>query len=236
MIHDPGSAPDNPVRGMSDDAPQNPDASPCAHAPRISEKLRALADALKKRDVTLRELAEVGDESEDALFLLLLLLSLPFCQPIPLAGLSTPFGLAIFAGGRAMAAGRPFRMPARIAAVRVPHTFFPALLRGAARMVGWLERHLRPRRRELAREPGWRRVHGAVIAFWALMLALPLPLPFSNVFSALPIPLLAAALLEDDGVMIIRAYVASALCAAYWIAMIFFGGELIALGNRLLGS
>ncbi len=195
---------------------------------RVSERLRELEQALRGREVTLAELAAVGDESEDAYFLLALLLSLPFCQPVPLAGLSTPFGIMLAAIGWAMARGKPFRVPARIAAVRVPHTFVPFLLRTAARMVGWLESHLRRRRESLARSPRWRRAHGVVILFWSAMLALPLPIPFSNVFSALPIPLLAAALLEDDGVMVLRAYAASALCAAYWLALVFFGAELAA--------
>lgn len=195
-------------------------------AVRVSARLSELAEAVRGRDVTLAELAAVGDESEDAYFLLALLLSLPFCQPVPLAGLSTPFGLMLAAIGWAMAWGRPFRVPARLATVRVPHTFVPLLLRVAARMVGWLEAHLRRRRAGLARSPAWRRVHGIVIVFWSVMLALPLPIPFSNVFSALPIPLLAAGLLEDDGVMVARAYVASLLCAAYWLALVFFGAEI----------
>ncbi len=201
-----------------------------AHAP-LSRRLLELAEACRGRDVTLAELASFGDEREDAAFLLVLLLSLPFCQPVPLAGLSTPFGLMLAALGWGMLRQRPFRVPARIAAVRVPHRFFPLLIKGAARLVGWIERRLHRRRVGLARSPRLRRMHGAMITFWALMLALPLPIPLSNVFSALPLPLLAAALLEDDGVMVMRAYVAGAVCMAYWVAIGFFGAELVSFAN-----
>lgn len=200
---------------------------------RVSARLNELAQAVRGREVTLSELAAVGDESEDAYFLLALLLSLPFCQPVPLAGLSTPFGLMLAAIGWAMARGKPFRVPDRLANVRVPHTFVPLLLSVAARMVAWLEAHLRRRRVSLARSPAWRRLHGVTILICAVMLALPLPIPFSNVFSAMPIPLLAAALLEDDGVMVIRAYVVSLVCATYWLALAFFGAELAAHADLL---
>lgn len=185
----------------------------------ISRRLEELAAACRGRDVTLRELMRIGDESEDAYFLLLLLLSLPFCQPVPLLGLSTPFGLVLAAIGWSLVRKRPFVLPARAANAVVPHRFFPMLITGAGRMVGWLERHLKRRNEAFVRTPHMRRIHGAVILFWALMLALPLPIPLSNVFSALPLPPMAAALLRDDGVMMVRAYLISLVCLAYWIAV-----------------
>lgn len=205
----------------------NSDSHDPSRAPAtISVRLLCLAEACRGRDVTLAELASFGDEREDASFLLVLLLSLPFCQPVPLAGLSTPFGLMLGALGWGMFRQRPFRLPAKLARVRVPHRFFPLLIKGAGRLVGWMERHLRRRREGLARSPGLRRLHGACILFWALMLALPLPIPFSNIFSALPLPLLAAGLLEDDGVMVLRSYLAGLVCLAYWLVIIFFGAEV----------
>lgn len=199
--------------------------------PSVSRRLLELAEACRGRDVTLGELAAFGDESEDVYFLLVLLFSLPFCQPIPLAGLATPFGLVVAAIGWAMVMQKPFRIPDRLGRVRIPHKFIPTLIKGAGKLVGWLERHLHRRRVPLARSVTMRRIHGATICFWGLMLALPIFIPLSNIFSALPLPFLAAALLEDDGVMVIRSYIASAVCAAYWLALGFFGVELLGWAN-----
>lgn len=194
--------------------------------PSISARLLELAEACRGRDVTLRELTTIGDDSDDSYFLLILLASLPFCQPIPMYGLSVPFGLTIAGMGWAMFLQKPFRLPDRVAKARIPHRFIPSLIKGAGKLVGWLERHLRRRRVELVRPVTARRIHGAVITFWGLMLAMPLPIPLSNLFAALPIPLLAAALLEDDGVMVVRSYIVSGVCALYWVTL----GLLLAFG------
>jgi hypothetical protein len=199
---------------------------------RISARLLKLSEACRGRDVTLGELAAFGDESEDAYFLLVLLLSLPFCQPIPMTGLSVPIGLMLAGIGWAMVLEKPFSLGDRVSRVRIPHKLIPALIKGAGKLVGWLERHLHRRRTTLTRSRPMRRLHGATICFWGLMLALPLPIPLSNIFSALPLPLLAAALLEDDGVMVVRAYIASTVCAAYWLSLGFFGVEILGWVNN----
>lgn len=205
----------------------NTDSSaPTPSAVSISARLLDLAEACRGRDVTLDELTRLGDETEDNYFVLLLLLSLPFCQPIPLYGLSTPIGLTLAVIGWAMLLQKPFRLPVWIGSRRIPHKFIPALIKGAGKLVGWLEKHLRRRKEPLARSVTARRIHGGVFAFWGVMLALPLPIPFSNIFAAIPIPMLAAALLEDDGVMVIRSYIASGVCLVYWIVL----GLLLAFG------
>lgn len=201
-------------------------AAPTPPRVSVSARLLDIAEACRGRDVTLLELTTLGDESEDNYFLLILLLALPFCQPIPTPGLSTPLGLSIAVMGWAMVWQKPFRLPARIARVRIPHKFIPALIKGAGKLVGWLEKHLRRRKEPLARSVTARRIHGGVFVFWGVVLALPLPIPFSNVFSAIPIPILAAALLEDDGVMVVRSYIASGVCLLYWIIL----GLLLAFG------
>ena len=62
-------------------------------------ELKALAEVFAEREVTLSELMERLGARASAL--LVLILGLPFCAPIMIPGLSTPFGLVIaFIAGR----------------------------------------------------------------------------------------------------------------------------------------
>ena len=66
------------------------------HAPRhLSEEIALLAARSAARALTLREV--IFTLRGRAYLLLVILLTLPFLTPIPLPGLSTPFGLAIAA-------------------------------------------------------------------------------------------------------------------------------------------
>ena len=56
----------------------------------------------------------------------------------------------------------------------------------------------------------------------ALMLLLPLPVPFSNIIPAWGIMLIAGGLLERDGAFIIAGYVASLLTIAFFAAIAHF--------------
>ena len=60
---------------------------------KLSEELADLRFRLTEQPVTLREVILVLRGR--AYLLLVILLALPFCTPVPLPGLSTPFGLAI---------------------------------------------------------------------------------------------------------------------------------------------
>ena len=60
---------------------------------KLSEELIELRERVAERAVTIRELLYVLKGR--AYMLLVILLTLPFLLPVPLPGLSTPFGLAI---------------------------------------------------------------------------------------------------------------------------------------------
>src|SRR5215203_536054 len=67
---------------------------PFAHQPRrLSHEIDALLAALSERPISLREIIAVIQGR--AYTLLLILLSLPFCLPLPLPGLSTALGAVI---------------------------------------------------------------------------------------------------------------------------------------------
>ena len=83
---------------MATDAAPDPRAGPLAAAapdPRrkLSEELDLILREFEVETVTLREV--IGILHGRGYVLLVMLLALPFCTPIPLPGLSTPLGLVI---------------------------------------------------------------------------------------------------------------------------------------------
>jgi hypothetical protein len=69
----------------------------------------------------------------------------------------------------------------------------------------------------------------------ALILLLPLPVPFSNTLPAFSILFLAAGLLERDGVFVVAGHVAFALAAGYLVLVGVVGVEGIVAAKRWLG-
>ena len=145
-----------------------------APRPSFSEELQQLANQFVKQPATLKGiLAATQGRGFD---LLLVLICLPFLTPIPLLGLSTPFGLVVFLIGARLALGRQPWLPRRIWKRELPGGFITKLLSAATRVVRWLEVLLRPRLRFLHEQVLFRRVSGALIMASGLLLLLPVRL------------------------------------------------------------
>ena len=191
-----------------------PDSKDAVHRP-LGQRIADLAAACRQDSVTLQELAENLDGR--SFYLLIFLVSLPFCQPVPMLGLSTPLGLFLAFLGWRMTLGLPLRVPLRLRHIKIPRKFFPRLLAGAGRLLRWLEKH-RGNDWGAVTELFWvQRLCGANLLLCAALLALPLPIPFSNFFPALPIALSMAALVESDGKMLLRAAVAAGFNLLFWL-------------------
>jgi hypothetical protein len=143
----------------------------------LAEAVLSLAEAAIGREhLTLGEILEAVGSQGPALAAALL--SLPFLQPIPLIGLSTPIGAAIALLGFGLFKGREMRIPKRISSVRIPVN---VVLR-TTEYLATFEVKLKPYLKSDVNfeSIGIRKLFGAVIAFHGALLALPLPIPFSN--------------------------------------------------------
>jgi hypothetical protein len=203
-------------------------------ARRLSEELNDLRSRVAERSVTIREL--LYTLRGRAYLLLVILLTLPFLLPLPLPGLSTPFGLAIVLICARMALGqRPF-LPKSIQRRKLPAGFIPRLLTLAAKIIGWLERILRPRWLVLTEHPLIRQLHALVMVGGASILLLPLPIPLSNGLPAWSILLLACGLLERDGRAIVFGYFMLGLSVVYLWAFGEAAQEIVTAALRWLRS
>lgn len=197
---------------------------------KLSEELQRLIDQFQMRSVTLRELIAVLDHR--AYNLLLLLLALPFLLPVPLPGLSTPFGSVIALIAARLMVGRKPWLPRQLLDTALPVKFFPMLLGSARRILRGFELLLRPRAFWITSHP-LPQLHAMLIFVAALVLLLPLP-PGTNFPPALVIVIMAGGLLERDGLFVLCGYVAFAFNILFFALFAFYGSRLFEIAWRWL--
>jgi hypothetical protein len=100
---------------------------------------------------------------------------LPFLQPIPIPGLSVVLGTCIALFGFFMCIGRPPWVPERVAKIEVEKKFLLRVTRALESLLKKVERISRPRYSEIFERRGFQATHGFLIAWHAMLLALPLP-------------------------------------------------------------
>jgi hypothetical protein len=173
---------------------------------------------------TMNELLEQTEGR--GLYLMMIVLCLPFVAPLPIAGASTPLGTVIVILAARLALGLPPRLPRCIGARRLPSDRFPKVVRGGVRLLRFIERWIKPRGTGWL---GWRAArtgNALLLAFMAFLLALPLPIPATNLLPADAIVLVAASMMEEDGRFIWVGYAVSLLTMVYFtglgIVIIFF--------------
>jgi hypothetical protein len=182
---------------------------------KLSVELGDLRVAAGDRAITLREVIQVLGGR--AYMLLVLLLALPFITPIPLPGLSTPFGLAIVLIAFRLSLGQRPWLPKKLQRKVLPAGFIGKVFGFAEKLLRFFEKFLRPRLTFLTDTPLLVRLHAVFLLIAALVLLLPLPIPFTNSFPAWAILLMAAGLLERDGFFIIASYLVFVAGVFYFI-------------------
>lgn len=115
------------------------------------------------------------------------LLTIPFLQPVPLFGLSAPAGFTIGLSGVALMLGKPIWLPKQIANLRIG----AETVRKTVKLLLEFEAKLKPyinngslTKLRIAPQDSLRRLLGIWIAIHGVLLALPLPIPFSNALPA----------------------------------------------------
>jgi hypothetical protein len=138
--------------------------------------------------------------------LILILLSLPFCLPLPLPGMSVPFGLLIAFLGIRMTFGKGIWLPLRLLSKKIK----TSLLKKIVKKTQWLMKKMQvwthPRLQWMNIHPVMKIVNGIIISLLGLALALPIPIPFSNITAAWAIFIISFGIMKDDGVFTLLGY------------------------------
>jgi hypothetical protein len=185
---------------------------------KFSDLLHAIRDQAAERSLTIGDLLLVVGPKGHAF--LTLFLVLPFLQPIPLPFVSTVFGVTIGIIGFFMAFGRKPWIPARIASRTIHSTALLKICSGLERLMLRLEHLIRPRGEHFLRFFAMQRTNGFLLGLHGLLLALPLPIPFSNFLPALVLFLIALGSLEEDLAVVALGYLAVIVNAAFFTILV----------------
>lgn len=174
------------------------------HPPLSQELGRFLASP---QTLTIRRLlAQTGGRG---LYLVIILLSLPFVVPVSVPGASTVLGTCVALLALPLALGQTPWLPRWLGDRPLRPARSQKLVRGSVRLLRFIEKGVRPRFGYWLRWPVARVFNSLLLLLLALLLALPLPSPpflFSNSLPAYGIIFLAACMMEEDGMMIFFAY------------------------------
>ena len=148
---------------------------------------------------------------------LILILSLPFIQPIPVPGLSILFGLAIFMLGLRIALGKKAGLPEFIRKKEFETEAVLRLTEAARKIFSKVENLFKRRFLFLVDTPG-HNVAGLSLMANGVALSLPLPpvILFSNGLPALSVFLICVGLLERDGLFIAFGHILAILTWFYF--------------------
>jgi hypothetical protein len=200
-----------------------PEPAASAQPRKLSDDLERLLQEFAAETVTLREVMAVLDGR--GYVLLVMLLALPFITPIPLPGLSTPFGMVIALIGLRLSLGLKPRLPARLLDTTLAPRLFARVFAAARKVVRGFEVLLKPRLPWMTAGTRVLRFHALPIFLCGLLLLLPLPVPFSNLLPAFSILLIAAGLLERDGLFILAGHAVFAGAVVFFVFLALASAE-----------
>ena len=175
---------------MSDDTPHT----------QLSAELTAFVDGLVGEDVSI---GEVLDAIADRGFgLILLILALPAALPLPAPGYATPFGLMMALLALQMMRGRrtPW-FPERVRARRISRSKLAWTVKNAGVPLRFVEWIIRPRLSGLARNRAFLSLIGFIVLLMSISMSMPIPL--TNTAPSFVIFVLAAGILEEDGLVLL---------------------------------
>ncbi len=191
---------------------------------RLSADLERLRDLAESGPLTLGGLVDALNARGHAF--MCLILGFPFLTPIPLPGVSIPFGVMIVIAAVSMSAGVPPWVPAAFREKELPRAQVSKALGFSLSVLRKVEFLVKPRGRIFLRFPGVVRMAGVAMAACGLLLALPLP-PGTNFPPALGIVLVAIGVLEGDSIVLGLGFLVAVINVSVFGAVSVFGFDYV---------
>lgn len=182
---------------------------------RMIQRMRAEVD---RGDLQFGEIFDILKDYGHSV--VILFLCLPFLQPIPFPGLSTPIGILIGLSALCQAAGVEPWIPKRWRGHTLKSPVLVKIFEIAEKGVRRLSKFIYPRWSFIFDVPVVAWLNALLICVAAFLLALPLPIPFSNTVPVIFIVMMCLARLEKDAVLLLASYVMFALCILFFFSLV----------------
>jgi hypothetical protein len=151
--------------------------------------------------------------------LILVLLCMPFCQPLQIPGLSLPFGLMISFIGLRIVFGKRIWLPKKVLEKKISHRSFKKILDKVLSLDHKIKPLIHPRLLWMSHSLFMEKFNGFIVCLLGLFLALPLPIPLSNLTAAWSIFFIGLGMIEDDGIVIALGYIVTFVTLCFFLYM-----------------
>lgn len=150
---------------------------------------------------------------------LILILCIPYLQPIPFPGLSSIFAIVIMSISFFLLLEGPPWLPEKIRNISLSQEFLFRVLATAEKIWLRIEKIVHPRMSIIFKIPGLKTFDFLIVLVSAVLLSLPLPIPFSNFIPILPIFVNSLGHLEEDGLLVLFSYILFVLNIIFFVSL-----------------
>lgn len=197
-----------------------------------SRKLNEIQEELPSDNVSLKELINIMS-GEGIQFIIIILIA-PFLIPASIPGSSTPFGILIILLEIAFLNNKVLYVPDFIGNYEISKENVLKLFEIIKKALGYIEKISKPRGK-LSTKKYVLQFNAIVNIILAILLFLPLPIPFTDFVPAVSMLLLAVSTLERDSYLMVLGYIATILSLFYFSSVGYVGVEIIRLTLNYIG-
>lgn len=202
------------------------------HSLSTSKKLNEIKKQLPEGNLTLNELTD-SLSREGVQFLIIVLLA-PFLIPVSIPGSSTPFGILIILLEIAFLGNKSLYIPDFIGKYEISNENVLKLFEVLEKIFGYLEKISKPRGNLYSKKYAiW--LNALMTIILAVLLFLPLPIPFTDFTPAISMLMLSLSILEKDSYLMILGFIAGILTVVYFMSVGYVGIEIIRLTLNYFG-
>jgi hypothetical protein len=191
----------------------------------IQKTKRLLQRCQESETITLGEIQEIFGYSSH--YILILFLTIPFLQPVPIPGLSTFFGLVIMLSSFCIIVSRKLYIPKFLRLRTLSTKNVIKIISFLLNLSGKVERWLHPRGKFMNRFTVLRKINGILLLIAGIVLALPLPIPLTNMLPAYSIATICLGSLKEDGLFVGIGWLLFSVSIFYILILTHYSMEFI---------